>query len=349
MINTSNISIYLSKLSSGELTEEEFDLLLNFLEKTESQKETYSDKEFVLDENFKESLRKVDPAFPVNFSIVGEISEELFFVAAIENQLTEGERIYFDNKLASDQEFEMKYQILKKTILPVDSFIFPEKKKLKQKSSFNILKPIFWSSVAASLLFFVWFTNKTEDPIVTNLAKNTDQTYRTNKEKHANSDSLVKNKNTQIKKALFYYSTRFSAKSDTNSEFPRKINDVITDDNASKKDTNIEESLQIDRDIQNEVAENKVIENDMRPSTKPIDLSEKKKIESLTLGQYINRRWNKWLYRKQNPDKQDKYYALTTVLKRTLNIDVKLKKTPGKEERLMLASLSIGKFKYEHK
>jgi hypothetical protein len=349
MINTSNISIYLSKLSSGELTEEEFDLLLNYLEKTESQKETYSDKEFVLDENFKESLRKVDPAFPVNFSIVGEISEELFFVAAIENQLTEGERIYFDNKLASDQEFEKKYQVFKKTILPVDSFIFPDKKNLKKKSSFNVLKPIFWSSVAASLLFYVWSTNKTENTIVTNLAEKTNKTYGTSKENHANTDPSVKNKNTQHKKALFSYSTRFSAKSDTNSRFPRQITAMITKDNASKKDTNIEESIQIDREIQNEVAENKIKENNILSSTKPLDLSEKKKIESLTLGQFINRRVNKWLYRKQKPDKQDKYYALTTVLKRTLNIDVKLKKTPGKEEKLMLTSLSIGKFKYEHK
>ena len=349
MINASNISIYLSKLSSGELSEEEFDLLLNYLEKSECQKEPYSDKEFVLDKNFKESLRKGDHAIPVNFSIVGENSEELFLVAAIENQLTEGERIYLNNKRASNQAFEKKYQVFKKTILPVDSFIFPEKKNLKKKYPFNVLKPIYWSSVAASLLFFVWFTNKTENPIVTNLEENTNNTYQTSKEKHANTDSSVKNKNTQFKKAFISDSSQFSAKNDTNSEFPHQFTVMITEDNSSKKDTNILESTQTERNIQNEVAKIKIRENNILPSTKPLDLSDNKNIESLTLGQFINRRVNKWLYRKQKPDKQDKYYALTTVLKRTLNIDIKLKKTPGEEEKLILASLSIGKFKYENK
>ena len=348
MINTSNISIYLSRLSSGELTDEEFDSLLNYLDKLEAEEEENSNNEQPLEKKFKQSLRRSEPAFPVNFQIVDENSEELFLVAAIENQLTESERIYLNNKRASDQGFEKKYQAFKKTILPVDSFIFPEKKNLKKKSPFNVLKPIYWSSVAASLIFFVWLTNKTEKPIVTNLAENTNKIYGTSKEKHANTNASVKNKNTQHKKALFSYSTRFSAKSATNSGFPRQFTAVITKDKASKKDTNIEESIQIDRDIQNEVAK-KIRENIILPSTKPIDLSDNKKIESLTLGQFINRRVNKWLYRKQNPDRQDKYYTLTTVLKRTLNIDIKLKKTPGKEEKLMLASLSIGKFKYEHK
>ena len=55
MINETNISIYLKKLSSGVLTDEEFELLMIYLEKTEYQKETYSEEELILDENFKES------------------------------------------------------------------------------------------------------------------------------------------------------------------------------------------------------------------------------------------------------------------------------------------------------
>ena len=348
MINTSNISIYLSRLSSGELTDEEFDSLLNYLDKLKVEEEKNSNNEPPLDKKFKQSLRRSEPAFPVNFQIVDENSEELFLVAAIENQLTESERIYLNNKRASDQGFEKSYQAFKKTILPVDSFIFPEKKNLKKKSPFNVLKPIYWSSVAASLIFFVWLTNKTEKPIVTNLAENTNKTYRTSKEKHVNTNASVKNKNIQFKKGFISHSSQFSTVIDTNSEFPRQIIVIMTQENQSKKDSNIVENTQSERDIQNKMAK-KIRENIILPSTKPIDLSDNKKIESLTLGQFINRRVNKWLYRKQNPDKQDKYYALTTVLKRTLNIDVKLKKTPGKGEKLMLASLSIGKFKYEHK
>jgi hypothetical protein len=348
MINETNISVYLNKLSSGELTDQEFDLLLNYLEITEYQKETHYVEELVLDDSFKESLRKTDIVFPVNFCIDDENSEDLFLVAAIENQLTESERIYLNNKRASDQGFEKRYQALKKTILPVDSFIFLEKKKLKKKSPFNVLKPIYWSSVAASLLFFIWFTNKREKPIVTNIAENTNKTYRTSKEKPANTNASVKNNNIQFKKAFISHSSQFSTTKDTNSGFARQINTVMTQENQSKKDSNIVESTHIERDIPNEVSK-KIRENNILPSTQPIDLTDNKEIKSLTLGQFINRRVNKWLYRKQNPDKQDKYYALTTVLKRTLNIDIKLKKNPGKEERLMLASLSIGKFKYEHK
>jgi hypothetical protein len=348
MINTSNISIYLSRLSSGELTDEEFDSLLIYLDKLEAEEEENSNNEQILDEKFKQSLRRPEPAFPVNFQIIDENSEELFLVAAIENQLTESERIYLNNKRASDQGFEKRYQAFKKTILPVDSFIFLEKKNLKKKSPFNVLKPIYWSSVAASLLFFIWFTNKRENPIVTNLAENTNKSYRTSKEKHVNTKASVKNNNIQFKKAFISLSRQFSTVKDTNSAFPGQINVMMTQDNPSKKDSNIVESIQIERDIQNEVAK-KIRENIILPSTKPIDLSDNKKIESLTLGQFINRGVNKWLYRKQNPDRQDKYYTLTTVLKRTLNIDIKLKKTPGKEEKLMLSSLSIGKFKYEHK
>lgn len=348
MINETNISIYLARLSSGELTDEEFDSLLNYLNNLEVEGEKNSNNEQILDKKFKQSLRKSEPAFSVNFQIIDENSEELFLVAAIENQLTESERIYLNNKRASDQGFEKRYQAFKKTILPVDSFIFPEKKNLKKKTPINVLKPIYWSSVAASLLFFIWFTNKREKPIVTNIAENTNKTYRTSKENPANTNTSVKNNNIQFKKAFISHSSQFSTLKDTNSEFPHQINTVMTQENQSKKDSNIVESTHIKRNIPNEVAK-KIRENIALPSTQPIDLTANKEIESLTLGQFINRRVNKWLYRKQNPDKQDKYFALTRVLKRTLNIDIKLKKTPGKEERLMLASLSIGKFKYEHK
>jgi hypothetical protein len=347
MINETNISFYLKKLSSGVLTDEEFELLMIYLEKTEYQKETYSEEELILDENFKESLRKPDTASPSNFYIDNKNSEELFLVAAIENQLTEREKIYLNNKCASDGRFEKKYQDYKKTILPIDSFFFPEKKNLKKTSPFNLLKPVFWSSVAASLLFFIWFTNKTENPIVAISSRTANKIYRNGNEKPKN--PTVANNHTQFKKPIISFSTQISAKKDTNSTFIRQINGILAEDIPLKKDTIIVKNNQFDSITQNRVADNKIKDNDSAPVTKPFEISDKKKIESITIGQFINRKINKLVFKKEKPEIQDKYYALTTILKRTLNVDMQLKKASGDEEKLILASLTIGKFKYEHK
>jgi hypothetical protein len=347
MINETNISVYLNKLNSGELTDQESDLLFNYLEKSEFQKESYSEKDLILDENFKESLRKNDTVFPANFCIDDENSENLFLVAAIENQLTESEKIYLSNKCASDARFEKKYQDYKKTILPIDSFFFPEKKNLKKTSPFNLLKPILWSSVAASLLFFIWFTNKTENPIVATSSRTANKIYRTGNEKPKN--STVTNNYTQFKKPIIFFSSEISAKKDTNSTFIRQINGILAEDIPLKKDTIVVKNNQFESIPQNIVAENKIKENNSAPITKPFEISDKKKIESLTIGQFMNRRINKLVFKKEKPGIQDKYYTLTTILKRALNVDMKLKKSAGDEEKLILASLTIGKFKYEHK
>lgn len=347
MINETNISVYLNKLNSGELTDQEFDLLFNYLEKSEFQKESYLEKDLILDENFKESLRKNDIIFPTNFYIDNENSEDLFLVAAIENQLTESEKIYLNNKCASDGRFEKKYQDYKKTILPIDSFFFPEKKNLKKTSPFKQLKPVFWSSVAASLLFFIWFTNKTENPIVTISSIPTNKTYRTGNEKPKN--PTVTNNHSQFKKPIISFSSEISAKKDTHSTFIRQINGILAEDIPLKKDTVILKNNQFESKPQNIVADNKIIENNSAPVTKPFEISDNKKIESITIGQFINRRINKLVFKKEKPEIQDKYYTLTSILKWALNIDMKLKKSDDDEEKLILASLTIGKFKYEHK
>jgi hypothetical protein len=78
------------------------------------------------------------------------------------------------------------------------------------------------------------------------------------------------------------------------------------------------------------------------------EISNNKQIESLTFGQYVTQQINKVLFKKQKANKQDKYNVMAAVLKRTFNIDLKLKRTPGKEEKITVTSLTIGKFKYQH-
>jgi hypothetical protein len=348
MINTSNISIYLSRLSSGKLTDEEFDSLLNYLDKLKVEEEKNSNNEPPLDKKFKQSLRKSDPAFPVEFNLAGEKSEDLFLVAAIENQLTESENIYFNNKRASDPSFEANYQAYKKTVLPIESHFFFGKNKLKKKSPLKLLKTVYWTSIAASLLLFIWLTNETEDPVNAYSSENKNKTLKINTKKTVFTKANDKNNDFQDKKPFSNQSNLYSDYRDTCKKFNIQKPILVVSRVELKPDSVVFERNYVESKIQNETAEYKNKVNNTLPLLQESEISNNKQKEILTFGQYVTQQINKVLFKKQKADKQDKYNVMTAFLKRTFNIDVKLKRTPGKEEKIIVTSLSIGKFKYQH-
>ena len=348
MINKSNITFYLDKFSSGLLTDLEFDLLLNFIEEQGLPEELSSDTENILDQNFKQSLRKSDPAFPVEFNLTGEKSEDLFLVAAIENQLTESENIYFNNKRASDPSFEVNYQAHKKTVLPIESHFFIGKNKLKKKSPLKLLKPVYWTSIAASLLLLVWLTKETEGPANTYSSDNKDNTPKINTKKTAFTKATDKNNNFQDKKPFSSQSNLYSDYRDTCKKFniQKPVMEVSRVELIT--DSTVIERNYVGSKIQNETTQYNYKANNTLPLIPESEISNYKQIESLTFRQYVTQQINKVLFKKQKANKQDKYNVMTAVLKRTFNIDLKLKRTPGKEEKITVTSLSIGKFKYQH-
>ena len=348
MINKSNITFYLDKFSSGQLTDLEVDLVLTLIEEQGLSEDLSSDSENVLDQNFKQSLRKSDPAFPVEFNLAGEKSEDLFLVAAIENQLTESENIYFNNKRASDPSFEANYQAYKKTVLPIESHFFFGKNKLKKKSGLKLLKPVYWTSIAASLLLFIWLTNETEDPVNTYSSENKNKTLKINTKKTVFTKANDKNNDFQNKKPFSNQSNLYSDYRDTCKKFNIQKPILVVSRVELKPDSVVFERNYVESKIQNETAEYKNKVNNTLPLLQESEISNNKQKEILTFGQYVTQQINKVLFKKQKADKQDKYNVMTAVLKRTFNIDVKLKRTPGKEEKIIVTSLSIGKFKYQH-
>lgn len=348
MINKSNITFYLDKFSSGQLTDLEVDLLLTFIEAQGLPEDLSSDSDNVLDPNFKQSLRKSDPAFPVEFNLAGEKSEDLFLVAAIENQLNKSENIYFNNKRASDPSFEANYQAYKKTVLPIESHFFFGKNKLKKKSPLKILKPVYWTSVAATLLLLVWLTNETEGPVNTYSSENKNNIPKISTKKIAFTKANDKNNDFQNKKPHVNQSNLYSDYRDTCKKFNIQKPVIEVSSVELIPDSTVIERNYKESQIQNETAEYNYKANNTLPLIQESEISNNKHIESLTFGQYVTRQMNKVLFKKQKADKQDKYNVMTAVLKRTFNIDVKLKRTSGNEEKLTVTSLSIGKFKYEH-
>jgi hypothetical protein len=349
MINQSKISFLLEKFNSGKLSEKELDILLNYFENFKKEELENSDFDFKLDESFKNSLRKSDLLYPINFQIENEKSEELFFVAAIENQLTEEEKIYFNNKLASENQLKTKFEVYKKTILPNENEVFSDKNRLKKNSRIHKLSPFFWTTgVAASFFLFFWLTEapKSKPVVVVNAskAKVINLKPKNIKTKPDNDSRIIsvipKKKNLRNQHQDFIDSVENSE-----SKIGVGLVQILQPDSESKQDLkNIinENVIPKEFEINNENAMNKE------------GLSEEfiysiQKENRLTWKQYLIRKFNKWVFNNPTPDRYDLANKAASLLVSTTGIKMEIEKQPEKEDKMFVSSISFGRFKYEHK
>jgi hypothetical protein len=132
------------------LDEEAIQLLFDFLEVHPDLKE-----EFDAFENF--SLAEPSITLPNKSSLKKHIDEsniEHYIIANLENELSHDDHKEYTDFIAENALYTPTVERYKRTILPLETFIYPNKKNLKQKGRLIILWPAI-TAIAATIAIFI--------------------------------------------------------------------------------------------------------------------------------------------------------------------------------------------------
>lgn len=201
-INRNNYETFIIDYFDGNLKPDKVSELMGFLEKNPDIKEEFSGYEiveFAPDDEIKfgEKIKlKKEIVYDVNK--INEKNYEDYFIAKLENDLTENETTYLENFLITNPHLNSQYQLFLKTKLQADKNIIFENKSSLKKYVFTVStrKILYYSvSIAASILivwgiFFLQNTNNTD----TRLAEK--KNMKTQFIEKINSDQIAINENT---------------------------------------------------------------------------------------------------------------------------------------------------------
>ena len=173
-INRDNYEIFIVDYFDGNLNPEKVSELMNFLEKNPEIKEEfagYEVVEFAPDKKIIfENKNKLKKEIITEVNKINEKNYENYFIAKLENDLSENETADFEKFLLSNPHLNSQFQLFLKTKLQADETIVFENKTSLKKYVFplSIKKILYYSvSIAASILilwgiFFLQNTNKTD-------------------------------------------------------------------------------------------------------------------------------------------------------------------------------------------
>ena len=201
-INRNNYETFIIDYFDGNLKPDKVSELMGFLEKNPDIKEEFSGYEiveFAPDDEIKfgEKIKlKKEIVYDVNK--INETNYEDYFIAKLENDLTENETTYLENFLITNPHLNSQYQLFLKTKLQADKNIIFENKSSLKKYVFTVStrKILYYSvSIAASILivwgiFFLQNTNNTD----TRLAEK--KNMKTQFIEKISSDQIALNENT---------------------------------------------------------------------------------------------------------------------------------------------------------
>ena len=201
-INRNNYETFIIDYFDGNLKPDKVSELMGFLEKNPDIKEEFSGYEiveFAPDDEIKfgEKIKlKKEIVYDVNK--INEKNYEDYFIAKLENDLTENETTYLENFLITNPHLNSQYQLFLKTKLQANKNIIFENKSSLKKYVFTVStrKILYYSvSIAASILivwgiFFLQNTNNTD----TRLAEK--KNMKTQFIEKINSDQIAINENT---------------------------------------------------------------------------------------------------------------------------------------------------------
>jgi len=201
-INRNNYETFIIDYFDGNLKPDKVSELMGFLEKNPDIKEEFSGYEiveFAPDDEIKfgEKIKlKKEIVYDVNK--INETNYEDYFIAKLENDLTENETADLENFLITNPHLNSQYQLFLKTKLQANKNIIFENKSSLKKYVFTVStkKILYYSvSIAASILivwgiFFLQNTNNTD----TRLAEK--KNMKTQFIEKINSDQIAINENT---------------------------------------------------------------------------------------------------------------------------------------------------------
>jgi len=148
-INRDNYEIYFIDYLDGNLSLEEIDLLLDFMNENPDLKEELKGLEQIKIESREEKIPSFNHLKRNDFDHP-EIFEETC-IRAIENELNQHEKLLFEKHLTTNKLHQKEFELFRATISEPDPFtVFEKKEQLKKKG--RKLVPFYWYSAAAVVL-----------------------------------------------------------------------------------------------------------------------------------------------------------------------------------------------------
>lgn len=158
-ITRRNYESWLIDFIDGNLSDEQVDMVLDFLLLNPDINEEFKNFEKILLEPEQQNSFPINKLLKTDFDHP-EIFEETA-IRSIENQLSEKETIKFDHYLSNSTKARKEFNIFLKTVLkPDETIVYPHKNKLIKKR----IMPLYWLSAAAVIVFAVlfWFNNNNQ-------------------------------------------------------------------------------------------------------------------------------------------------------------------------------------------
>jgi hypothetical protein len=155
-LNRNNYETWFLDYLDGQLSNEQLDTLLEFLEANPDLKEELRGMSAISLSAGTESLDSRDMLLKGPDDIPGIAAVDQLCIARMENDLPEAEAIQFDQRLSEDESLRERYHAFSLTrLVPVISEVYPDKKELTRGTRF--FSPWFLTAVsAAAVLVLVW-------------------------------------------------------------------------------------------------------------------------------------------------------------------------------------------------
>lgn len=317
----------------NELNENEVKLLFDFLDDNPDLKDEFD--EF---ENF--TLEEQETNFENKASLKRHIDKnniEDYIIAGLEGILDISDKKEYTDFIAENGLYTTTIERYKRTILPQENIVYPNKKSLKQKSKLVVLWPTL-SAIAAALILFIVLNQQPES------------NYQFQALKHIKFDSIANDFNfiqetiVPIEKEIAKNESIPSTKVKNST---KKVN--LNKKENKPKETIVHEKKKVDLPIINETIDNNnslLADNNLKSEKEPIEV--KSDIENIpTVKQAIHNSIKSRIFNDEDKNNQliDKEYLIAATTEKVNNSkNVTFKQTSQNSRKK--TRLKIGKFEF---
>lgn len=335
-IDIHNYMVFFIDYFDNELNENEVTLLFEFLDANLDLKE-----EFESFENF--TLENQTTNFENKPSLKKHIDEtniEHYIISNLEGELNVEDQTEYTNFVAENAFYTPVIERYKRTILPQENIVFPNKKSLKQKSKLVILWPTL-SAIAAALILFLVLNQQPES------------NYQFQALKHIKFESIDSTANdfNFIKEVIVPIEKEIAKNEYTPTTKVKKSNKKANTRKLDNKPNEIiiPEKKKVNLPITSETIDNKnnlFADNNLNKEEKPIEI--KPKAENIpTLKQAIHNSIKNRIFNDENKDNQliNKDYLIAATTEKINNSkNISFEQTNQNSRKK--TRLKIGKFEF---
>lgn len=335
-IDRHNYMAFFVDYFDNELNENEVKLLFDFLDANPDLKDEFDEFENL-------TLEEQETSFKNKASLKKHIDKnniEDYIIADLEGVLDINDKKEYTNFIAENGLYATTIERYKRTILPQENIVFPNKKNLKQKTKLVVLWPTL-SAIAAALILFIVLNQQPEANY---------QFQALKRIKFEAIDSTAKDFNF-VKETIVPIDKEIAK----NESIPsNKVKNSTKKENSSKKEnkpkeTIVPEKKKVDLPIINETRDNNndlLADNNLNSEKELIELqSEKENIP--TVKQVIHNSIKYKIFNDDNKDNQliDKEYLIAATSEKFNNSkNISFEQTNQNSRKK--TRLKIGKFEF---